>query len=117
MAATPSSFGPPVTQALILAGGQATRMRPYTDTRPKAKVEVAGRPIVDHQLAWLADHGVEQVVISCGYKAEILREHVKARTEGPEITLLVEDEPLGRGGAPRRACCWVREAQAASCRL
>lgn len=103
MTATPSSSEPPVTQALILAGGQATRLRPYTDTRPKAMVEVAGRPIVDHQLEWLADHGVEQVVISCGYKAEILKEHLAARTEGPEITLLVEDEPLGRGGALRYA--------------
>lgn len=86
-------------------------MRPYTDTRPKAMVEVAGRPIVDHQLAWLADHGVEQVVISCGYKAEILREHVKARTEGPEVTLLVEDEPLGRGGALRHASSGLRDPE------
>ncbi|KOX15272.1 nucleotidyltransferase family protein [Nocardiopsis sp. NRRL B-16309] len=112
MTASSSSSASPVTQALILAGGQATRLRPYTDTRPKAMVEVAGRPIVDYQLEWLAEHGVEQVVVSCGYKAEVLREHLDARSGGPEITLLVEDEPLGRGGALRYASSGLRDQDA-----
>lgn len=103
MTASSSSPESPVTQALIIAGGQATRLRPYTDDRPKAMVEVAGRPIIDYQLEWLASHGVEQAVVSCGYKAEVLREHLTARRGGPEVTLLVEDEPLGRGGALRYA--------------
>jgi NDP-sugar pyrophosphorylase family protein len=113
MTAAPSSSASPVTQALILAGGQATRLRPYTDTRPKAMVEVAGRPIIDYQLEWLAGHGVEQVVVSCGYKAEVLREHLAARGGGPEVTLLVEDEPLGRGGALRYAATGLRDQDAA----
>ncbi|GAA3747659.1 NDP-sugar pyrophosphorylase family protein [Spinactinospora alkalitolerans] len=100
----------PIGQAVILAGGQATRLRPYTDTRPKAMVEVADRPIIDYQLEWLAGHGVEHVVVSCGYKAEVLREHLAARPDGPEISLLVEDEPLGRGGALRFAASGLREA-------
>ncbi|MDT0303640.1 nucleotidyltransferase family protein [Streptomonospora wellingtoniae] len=100
----------PVGQAVILAGGQATRLRPYTDTRPKAMVEVAGRPIIDYQLEWLAGHGVEHVVVSCGYKAEVLREHLDAHPSGLDITLLVEDEPLGRGGALRYAASGLRES-------
>jgi NDP-sugar pyrophosphorylase family protein len=112
MTASPSSAASPVTQALILAGGQATRLRPYTDTRPKAMVEVAGRPIIDYQLEWLTSHGVEQVVVSCGYKAEVLREHLGARVGGPETTLLVEDEPLGRGGALRYASTGLRDQNA-----
>jgi NDP-sugar pyrophosphorylase family protein len=112
MTASSSSSESPVTQALILAGGQATRLRPYTDTRPKAMVEVAGRPIIDYQLEWLTGHGVEQVVVSCGYKAEVLREHLDARRGGPEITLLVEDEPLGRGGALRYASSGLRDQDA-----
>src|SRR5690606_9781578 len=71
----PSSSAP-VREAVILAGGQATRLRPYTDTRPKAMVEVADRPIIDYQLEWLAGHGVRHAVVSCGYKAEVLREHL-----------------------------------------
>lgn len=110
--ATSPNPEPPVTQALILAGGQATRLRPYTDTRPKAMVEVAGRPIIDHQLEWLAGHGVEHVVVSCGYKAEVLRDHLEARTEGPGVTLLVEDEPLGRGGALRYAAAGLSNPEA-----
>lgn len=100
----------PVKQAVILAGGQATRLRPYTDTRPKAMVEVADRPIIDYQLEWLADYGVEHVVVSCGYKAEVLREHLEGRSTGVETTLLVEDEPLGRGGALRYAASGLRES-------
>ncbi|WP_028649801.1 nucleotidyltransferase family protein [Nocardiopsis sp. CNT312] len=109
MTASSSPTAAPVTQALILAGGQATRLRPYTDTRPKAMVEVAGRPIIDYQLDWLASHGVEQAVVSCGYKAEVLQEHLADREGGPETTLLVEDEPLGRGGALRYASTGLRD--------
>ncbi|GAB3212492.1 nucleotidyltransferase family protein [Marinactinospora thermotolerans] len=101
----------PVSQAVILAGGQATRLRPYTDTRPKAMVEVAGRPIIDYQLEWLAGHGVEHVVVSCGYKAEVLQEHLSGRTDGPTVTLMTEDEPLGRGGALRFAASGLRDAE------
>ncbi|WP_047869580.1 nucleotidyltransferase family protein [Nocardiopsis sp. RV163] len=111
-AAPTSSSASPVAQALILAGGQATRLRPYTDTRPKAMVEVAGRPIIDYQLEWLTGHGVEHVVVSCGYMAEVLREHLEAREGGPRITLLVEDEPLGRGGALRFASTGLRDPEA-----
>jgi len=89
-----------VRQAVILAGGQATRLRPYTDTRPKAMIEVAGRPIIDYQLDWLAASGVRNVVVSCGYLADVLKEHLLdgSRTD-LDIALVVEDEPLGRGGA------------------
>jgi NDP-sugar pyrophosphorylase family protein len=51
-------------------------MRPLTDVMPKALLPVAGRPFVDHQLAWLAGHGVTDVVLSIGYRGEMLREHV-----------------------------------------
>lgn len=102
----------PIRQAVILAGGQATRLRPYTDTRPKAMVEVADRPIIDYQLEWLARHGVEHVVVSCGYKAEVLRDHLSDRAQKPAVTLLVEDEPLGRGGALRFAASGLKEPDA-----
>ena len=51
-----------VRQAVILAGGEGSRLKPYTDTRPKPMVEIAGRCIIDHQLEWLAEAGVTNVV-------------------------------------------------------
>ncbi|WP_404958983.1 NDP-sugar synthase [Streptomyces sp. 147326] len=88
-----------VTQALILAGGQATRMRPYTDDAPKAMVPVAGSPIVGYQLAWLADHGVKSVTISGGYKHEMITSYVGDGSRfGVDVRYAIENEPLGRGG-------------------
>ncbi|MFJ1599906.1 NDP-sugar synthase [Streptomyces sp. NPDC088261] len=93
-----------VTQALILAGGQATRMRPYTDDAPKAMVPVAGAPIVGYQLAWLAEHGVKSVTISGGYKHEMISEYAGNGSRfGVEIRYAIEDEPLGRGGGLKYA--------------
>jgi len=63
-------------QCVILAGGLATRMRPLTETIPKALIPVGGIPFIDHQLAWLASHGVTDVVLSIGYRGEMLRDHV-----------------------------------------
>jgi NDP-sugar pyrophosphorylase family protein len=86
-------------QALILAGGQATRMRPYSDHAPKAMVPVAGAPVICHQLLWLAAHGVASVTVSCGYKAERIRQYVADGARfGVEVRYAVEEEPLGRGG-------------------
>lgn len=86
-------------QAVILAGGQATRMRPYTDDRPKAMVEVAGLPIIAHQIRWLKANGVAEVVVSCGYRAEVIEEHLGDGTAlGVRVVYAREDEPLGRGG-------------------
>jgi NDP-sugar pyrophosphorylase family protein len=63
-------------QCVILAGGLATRMRPLTESIPKALIPVEGQPFVDHQLAWLAEHGVSDVVLSIGYRGDALRAHV-----------------------------------------
>lgn len=63
-------------QCVILAGGLGTRMRPRTETVPKSLLDVAGRPFVDHQLAWLAAHGVSSVVLSIGHLGEELEAHV-----------------------------------------
>lgn len=74
-------------------------MRPYTDDRPKAMVEVDGVPIVEHQIRWLADNGVKQVVVSCGYRAEVLREHLGDGSPlRVQLVYAEEPEPLGRGG-------------------
>lgn len=91
-----------MSQAVILAGGRATRMRPYTEDRPKAMIEVAGSPIIERQIRWLAAKDVRDVVISCGYRAEIIEEHLGDGSRlGVTVTIAREEEPLGRGGALR----------------
>jgi len=91
-------------QAVILAGGRGERLMPLTADRPKCLVEVAGRPILAHQLAWLAGHGVDRVVISCGYRWERIRQAVgDGAAFGLAVDYAVEETPLGRGGGLRKA--------------
>lgn len=92
-----------VRQAVILAGGQATRLRPVTSVRPKALVEISGRTILERQAEWLAHDGVEHVVISAGYLADVLREYVDGRQLPLKATVVAEPVPLGRGGGLRFA--------------
>ena len=63
-------------QCVILAGGLATRMRPLTAQIPKALIPAGGRPFVDHQLGWLAGHGVTDVVMCIGYKGDAIRAYL-----------------------------------------
>ncbi|MFF7634146.1 NDP-sugar synthase [Kitasatospora sp. NPDC008050] len=99
-APTAAPTAPVVTQAVILAGGQGSRLRPYTDDRPKPLVEIpgTGTPIVGHQLAWLAAEGVTDVVISCGHLAEVLQAWLDQADLPLRASTVVEVEPLGRGG-------------------
>jgi NDP-sugar pyrophosphorylase family protein len=86
--------------ALIISGGEGQRLRPLTDDRPKSMVPIAGKPIVDRQLEWLRTGGVTNVVLLCGYKSEVLREHLGDGSGcGLSVQYSVEAEPLGRGGA------------------
>lgn len=91
-------------QAVILAGGQATRLRPYTEDRPKAMVEVAGVPVCEHQLVWLAAAGVEHAVMSVGYRADVIQDRIGDGSRiGIGVSYAVETEPLGRGGGLKLA--------------
>ncbi|MEV0225747.1 nucleotidyltransferase family protein [Streptomyces sp. NPDC050704] len=95
----PNAASRPV-QAVVLAGGQGSRLRPYTDDRPKPMVEIpgTGTPIIGHQLAWLAEEGVTDVVVSCGHLAEVLQQWLDSAELPVSVTTVVETEPLGRGG-------------------
>jgi NDP-sugar pyrophosphorylase family protein len=86
--------------ALVLAGGKGERLRPLTIDRPKQMVPVNGKPILEHQVEWLAREGVTNVVLLCGYLHEVISDHFRDGARwGVRITYSIEDEPLGRGGA------------------
>jgi NDP-sugar pyrophosphorylase family protein len=89
----------------VLAGGLATRLRPITATIPKALVEVAGRPFIDHQLALLRRNGVRRVVLCLGHLGERVAEHLgDGRHHGVEVRYSFDGPRLlGSGGALRRA--------------
>jgi NDP-sugar pyrophosphorylase family protein len=90
---------------VILAGGLATRMRPLTDGIPKAMLPVAGRPFADHQLEYLAKTGVTDVVMSIGYRGDMLRDHVGDGARfGLRVVWVDEGKDLrGTAGALRLA--------------
>lgn len=92
-------------QCVILAGGLGTRMRPFTESLPKALLPVRGVPFADWQLAQLARQGIERVVYSVGYLGWMLKEHIG---DGSRFDLSVAwvdeaDQLRGTGGALRLA--------------
>lgn len=91
-------------QALVLVGGEGTRLRPLTLTQPKPALPLVDRPLIQHTVDWLGRHGVTEVVMACGFRAETLRSALEdAVAGGPRIVYLEEPEPLGTAGPVRLA--------------
>jgi mannose-1-phosphate guanylyltransferase len=87
-------------QALILVGGEGTRLRPLTSTMPKPVVPLVDRPFISYMLEWLSGHGVDDVILSCGFMAEGMRDVLgDGEALGVRLRYLEEPEPLGTGGA------------------
>jgi mannose-1-phosphate guanylyltransferase len=93
-----------VTQAILLVGGQGTRLRPLTNGTPKPMLPVAGYPCTEHQIARAREAGVTRIVLGTSYRASVFEEYFSRRpATGVEIVYAVENEPLGTGGAIRHA--------------
>ena len=87
-------------QALILAGGEGTRLRPLTSTVPKPVVPLVDRPFIAFMLDWLRGHGVDDVVMSCGFLAAGVRNVLgDGSAYGLRLRYVEEPRPLGTGGA------------------
>ena len=96
--------GVPRVIAILLVGGSGTRLRPLTDWLPKPMVPIANRPFLEHQIAHLRRHGVTRVILSCGYMPDAIRDHF-----GDSLEYVVEDPPLGTGGAIENAARGLEE--------
>ena len=95
-------------KAIVMAGGQGSRLRPLTLTRPKPLVPVANRPVMAHILDWLRRHDFSEVLVTLHYRAEdIRRAFGDGRCLGLKITYRVEEEPLGTAGSVKFAEDWV----------
>lgn len=90
---------------LVLAGGLGTRLRPVIgDSVPKPMADVNGRPFLERLLVLLRDRGFRDFVISVGYRREVIMERLGDGSRlGVRVRYSVEEEPLGTGGALRRA--------------
>ena len=95
-------------EAIILAGGFGTRLQSLVSEVPKPMAPVAGVPFLAHLAAFLEKQGVRRVVISVGYKAAVISEYFKESFLGMDIDYSPETEPLGTGGAIRRALQFIK---------
>ena len=89
-------------KVLILAGGEGKRLRPLTESVPKPLVKINGRAIIDYQIDQFRKLGLREFVVLSCYKNSELLNHF-ARYEGADVKVVVEDKPLGTGGAIRLA--------------
>jgi len=86
--------------AVIMAGGEGTRLRPITETIPKPMIRVAGRPILERIVLHLVSHGIRKIFLSVNYLSEVIEDHFENGDRfGCLIEYLREDKPLGSGGA------------------
>jgi len=91
-------------QAVFMAGGLGTRLRPITLDTPKPMIRVNGRPFLEHQISFLKKQGIKEFLLCVGYLHEKVVEHFgDGRGLGVGIQYSVEDKPLGTGGALKNA--------------
>ena len=91
-------------KAIILAGGEGTRLRPLTCNIPKAMVPILNRPFLEHIICYLRGHGIEDIILAMGYLPGLIQSCFGDGTQlGIRMTYLVEETPLGTAGAVKNA--------------
>lgn len=91
-------------QAIVLVGGEGTRLRPLTNDVPKPALTLVDRPFLAYMVEWLAGHGVSEVVFACGFLPDVLREALgEGEHAGVRLSYVAEPERRGTGGAIRFA--------------
>lgn len=92
-----------VKTAVILAGGLGLRLRPLTDENPKVMIRILNKPIAHWQVEWLVSQRIEKIVFASGYLWHKIKEYFNSKDFGAKIDYSVEEEPLGTGGAIKKA--------------
>jgi mannose-1-phosphate guanylyltransferase len=97
-------------KAVVLVGGEGTRLRPLTYSTPKPLLPIVNQAFLERQLAWLAQHGVDEVVLALGYLPDAFEAHFpEGRFGDLKLRYAVEDHPLGTAGAVRFATRGIEE--------
>jgi mannose-1-phosphate guanylyltransferase len=93
-------------RAVVLVGGLGTRLRPLTHHRPKQMLPIVNRPMIEHVVGHLVEHGVDDVVLSLGYQPDGFRDaYPDGHCAGAALHYAIEPEPLDTAGAIRFAAC------------
>jgi D-glycero-alpha-D-manno-heptose 1-phosphate guanylyltransferase len=90
--------------AIILAGGLGTRLRSAVPDLPKCMAPVAGKPFLQHLIEYLQQAGINHFIFSLGYMHEVILDFLQTNYPNLSYDYVVEDEPLGTGGAIQKAC-------------
>jgi len=91
-------------KAVVMAGGEGTRLRPLTSNQPKPMVPVVGKPCMEHILELLRDHGLNEVIVTVAFLPQSIRSYFgQGETLGMQIGYSVEESPLGTAGSVRLA--------------
>ena len=89
-------------KAVVMAGGQGTRLRPLTSNVPKPMVDVGNKPTAEHILDLLHRHGIEHVVMTVAFMSEVIRAHFgDGSALGMSMNSAVEESPLGTAARSR----------------
>lgn len=99
-------------EAIILAGGLGTRLRSVVSDVPKCMAPVAGHPFLYYIFQYLRQYEITHVVLSLGYKHEIVTDWVRQQGFGSGVTFSIEESPLGTGGAIRKALTYIQGKEA-----
>src|SRR4051794_40544969 len=97
-------------QAIVLVGGEGTRLRPLTNDVPKPALTLVDRPFLAYMIEWLAAHGVTEVVLACGFLPDVLQQALgDGEHAGVKLTYVTEPERRGTAGAIRFAADMLGE--------
>ena len=92
-----------IKEAIILAGGLGTRLKEAVPDLPKCMAPVAGRPFLFYVINYLRSQGIEKFIFSLGYKHHFIEDYLKGHFETLIYDVVIENEPLGTGGAVQLA--------------
>ena len=99
-------------KVIILAGGKGERLSPFTSNCPKGMLKIEGKPILEYQLEWLKKYNLTEIIFACGYLSEVIKNYFSDGSKfGVKINYSIENEPLGRGGAIKKAWDLIRTSE------
>jgi D-glycero-alpha-D-manno-heptose 1-phosphate guanylyltransferase len=102
--AAQNTFISPIRDCIVLAGGLGTRLRSVVSEVPKCMAPVHNKPFLAYIITYLESYGIERFIFSLGYKHEIITQYLTLHFPRLNAELVVEEEPLGTGGAIRLSC-------------